>query len=96
VGKMDTQYLLQREVSSLEATRKHVSICQSGTVAENTISAARLMSDEEMKSEWQFYRAACWSQCLWQAGLISEKEYRLVMVENIKAFSLKLGEIMDF
>ncbi|MDD6128009.1 MAG: hypothetical protein PUB60_07645, partial [Veillonellaceae bacterium] len=58
--------------------------------------ATRRMTVEELKREWQFFRAVALAERLLQAGLISREEYRAVMAENIKIFSPKLGKLYDF
>lgn len=74
--------------------KKNVILCQPDLGW--TPPVAKRMTAEELKREWQFFRASALAGCLLQAGLISRDEYRAVMVENIKIFSPKLGKLYDF
>lgn len=75
--------------------KKNVILCQQD-FGWTPPAAAERMTAEELKREWQFFRASVLAGRLLQAGLISREEYRAVMVENIKFFSPKLGKLYDF
>ena len=74
--------------------KKNVTLCPPGL--EEQPPAAQRMTEAELKREWQFFRASSLAGRLREAGLLSTEECRLLMAENIKKFSPKLGKLYDF
>ncbi len=73
---------------------KNVTLCP--PTLEEQPPAAQRMTEAELKREWQFFRALFLAGRLREAGLLSTTEYRVLMAENIKKFSPKLGKLYDF
>jgi len=74
--------------------KKNVTLCP--PTLEEQPPVAQRMTEAELKREWQFFRASALAGRLRETGLLSTDEYRLLMAENIKAFSPKLGKLYDF
>ena len=75
--------------------KKNVTVCPQ-TLEEQPPVAEKRMTEAELKHEWQFFRVASLAGRLREAALLSTEEYRLLMAENIKTFSPKLGALIDF